>query len=251
MKSRVLEASVKYDFDTMTYTYGDEYGGVELIDHMGHDYTAVDAARISYGRDRTSLETLTQEQANKNDKLLKYLLDNKHTSPFEHAIITFKITTPLVISKQIMRHRTFSYNELSRRYTSRDVKFFLPKKIREQSKTNLQSSENLNKMKELTLDPISPWRSPVDDIEDAYDLSLQTYEALISAGVAREQARMVLPGATYTSFWMTGNLHNWIKFLVLRIAPDAQEEVRVVARAIYSYLELLFPKTMALVETRN
>jgi thymidylate synthase (FAD) len=109
---------------------------VELIDYMGDDKRAVDAARVSFMRDNTS-KTLTD----KDKRLIKFLADHKHTSPFEHMTATFRLTVPLFVRSQIMRHRTFSYNEVSRRYTSENIQVWKPTAAEKQSTDNLQCSD--------------------------------------------------------------------------------------------------------------
>ncbi len=208
--------------------YADDIGSVELIDHMGDDKRAVDAARVSFMRDDTDKE-LTE----KDKRLIKFLTAHKHTSPFEHMVATFRLTVPLFVRSQIMRHRTFSYNEVSRRYTSENIQTWTPEKLRRQSTNNLQCSEgeldNQGALEMLRLSLVE---------------SVGTYEELIKGGVSREMARAVLPQATYTTFFMTGNLHNWVKFLKLRNDEHAQPETRDAAHAIEEMLLELFPVTM-------
>src|SRR5579863_7226904 len=111
------------------------------VQHVGSDLTIVNAARISFGTESQVLE-------DKDKKLIKYLADNEHMSPFEHNVLTVIIECPLYIRSQIHRHRTFSYNEVSRRYTSDDIQFYIPDTVRRQAASNRQASEG-------ELDPIS------------------------------------------------------------------------------------------------
>lgn len=205
--------------------YGDGKGHVTLVHYSGDDLSAVNAARVSFGAQREELDE-------KDLKLLSYLAKHRHTSPFEHASITFRAKVPLFVARQWMRHRTQSFNEISRRYTSVDIDFFVPAKLRKQHKSNRQASEG-----------------SVDDpnLIALYDAqltrALATYEHLIAEGVCREQARAILPQAMYTEFIVTANLLNWLKFIELRDHEGAQAEIIEAARAVRSILETLYPHT--------
>jgi len=216
--------------------YGDKVGYVALIDRMGDDLRACHSARVSFLRDEVTRANLDDKDA----RLIKFLLREGHTSPFEHSVITFKIRVPLFIRAQVMRHRTFSYNEVSRRYTSESIELYIPRQLRQQSDKNLQCSEGLMES-DKSADCIEGMRK---HFRESWDL----YHELIDAGVAREQARIVLPQSMYTTFWMTGNLMNWIKFLRLRISPHAQEEVRDLAIGIQEILRELYPKTFEILD---
>lgn len=203
---------------------------VTLISHMGDDLTTVNAARVSFGVHQDQLEP-------KDKKLIKYLADHKHFSTFEHCSATFRISTTLYISKQIMRHRTFSYNEISRRYTARDVEFYIPTQFRQQSKSNRQASGgNLD-----NLDNLAAFDLYARSCRESYD----TYQVLLAKGVCREQARGVLPQTTMTHFYMTGNLRNWAHFLGLRLPKDAQGEIQEIAQMVRKELEQLYPVSLA------
>ena len=209
--------------------FNDGIGSVQLIQSMGTDKIAVDAARVSFLKDDTD-----QSITLKDERLIKFLIAHKHTSPFEHMTATFRLTVPLFVRSQIMRHRTFSYNELSRRYTSEDLKVWRPRKLRKQSLNNLQCSDG-------ELDD----RRAADIFEISVNASLQYYNELISLGVSRELARAVLPQSTYTEFYMTGSVHNYVKFLKLRNDEHAQPETREAANAIQRALFVMFPVTMS------
>jgi len=197
---------------------------VTYIDHMGTDITTVNAARISFNTEK-------QELDDKDKKLIKYLSDNEHMSPFEHCVLTVIVECPLYIRSQIHRHRTFAYNEVSRRYTSENLEFFIPDSIRKQSKSNRQASDG-------RVDNNSAI-SAIDIMEDAHKFALNQYETLLAIGVAREQARGVLPQNLMTKFYMTGNLRNWAHFVKQRLDSHAQEEVQLVGKQV---LEILYDK---------
>ena len=218
----------------MIYTYGDDKGGVALIDAWGNDKRAVHAARVSFNRESDN-EDLTERDA----RLLKFMIKEGHTSPFEHSGLTMKVVCPLFVRSQIMRHRTFSFNEVSRRYTSAKMDVYVPSELRLQSDKNLQCSvEGSHAIgEEFLLEKVS---------EFAVD-SLAVYEYLLRRGVSREQARGVLPQSMYTMFWMSGNLHNWFKFLKLRLHEHTQYETRLIAEAMRDHVEAAFPITTMLV----
>ena len=209
------------------------YGGQGyacLLSSMGEDHTPACAARVSFA------DTSNQLMNDRNLRLIKYLAKHQHTSPFEHNTATFIIDCPIYVARQIMRHRTFSYNEVSRRYTSESLNFHLPELLREQAVSNLQCS---------TSNVIERSEEFIDLIEHHQDLSLEMYNELIESGVAREQARAVLPQSLNTTFWMTGNLLNWSKFLKLRLDAHAQPETREVAEAIMIQLGKLWPISLS------
>ena len=115
------------------YLYDDDVGRVEYVDHMGSDITVVNSARVSFG--------VQKEEVDDGDKrLINYLVGHRHTSTLEHSLVTFRFVVPLFIRSQHHRHRTWSYNEISRRYTDVDIKFYSPEEYREQSKSNRQAS---------------------------------------------------------------------------------------------------------------
>jgi len=213
--------------------YQDGIGDVRLINVMGTDRTAVESARVSFSSDE--FVGFDDEPLNeKDEKLLAFLIRSGHTSVHEHSVLTFRITCPLYISKQIMRHRTFSYNEISRRYTSKNMEFFVPHHFRKQAEKNLQCS---------TQEGVDNHMEAFDVYSDLIKQAQKAYKKLLDLGVCREQARGVLPNCMYTSFYMTGNLNNWFKFLKLRLDDHAQEEVQTVAFEIKRVINEYFPIT--------
>lgn len=215
--------------------YGDGIGSVEYIDHMGDDLRIVNAARVSFGKRKEELNE-------KDKKLIQYLADHRHTSTFEHNVITFRFTVPLFIRSQHHRHRTWSYNEISRRYTSVDMKFYEPENFRTQHKSNRQASND-----EL-IDPmmVSRWIGigdcPASEAIRIHNKrSLDLYDEMIKNGVCREQARGVLPQNLYTEYYGTVNLSNLLKFVDLRTHDGAQWEIQQVANACLEIASGLWP----------
>ena len=205
---------------------------VRYIAHMGNDLTTVNAARISFDVTKTELDE-------RDLKLIDYLAKHEHMSPFEHCALSVMIECPLFIRSQIHRHRTFAYNEVSRRYTDDNLEFYVPPRddIRAQSKSNKQASEG----------PIdeAQARYAEDAIKHAHAYALEFYEQLIRLGVAREQARGVLPQNLMTRFYMTGNLRNWAHFVRLRDHSHAQREAQYIAQAVKGIMLERFPNASA------
>ena len=216
------------------YIYGDGVGSVSFVDMMGDDKRAAHAARVSLLNDDFGA---VEDEVNEGDKrLIRFLAREMHTSPFEHSSYSVRIVCPLFVRSQIMRHRTFSFNEVSRRYTSKNIEFFIPAELRQQAEKNLQCSTD-----ESVADPLQARQLYMGAVSSAFT----SYEQLLEAGVCREQARGILPQTLYTEFYMSGNLLNWIKFLRLRLHPHAQPEVQDVALAVKEMLDEDFPFTMS------
>lgn len=207
------------------YIFGDNIGSTQLIQHMGTDKTVVNAARVSFGQD-------TDSPLNDRDKkLIRFLISNKHTSPFEHCVITWKFVVPLFIRSQHHRHRTWSFNEISRRYTQDNMRFYIPKQGFKQHAANRQASDTTEVI------PIH------GKIMNSTLSACSYYVDLIKMGVSREQARMVLPQNLYTEYYGTVDLHNAIQFINLRNTPHAQREIRLIAQSMLYDLLGLFPIT--------
>ena len=187
---------------------------------------------------------VSSSRKNKKDKpegLLRYLVQHKHWSPFEHGHATFEIETSKAIGIQLIRHRSFSFQEFSQRYqdVNRLGDIFEPIELRSQCEDNRQSSTEV-------IDPIveiSPFSSTKAShlIQDHFKNSHRLYNELLNIGVAREQARMVLPLATKTKIHMTGSIRSWIHFLELRDDEHAQKEIQLVAQEIKKHFIKEFP----------
>ncbi len=201
-------------------------GWVGLVTTMGSETTVVNAARVSFGK-------FVDEMSKSDIVLLKYLIENRHTSPLEHVAFTFIVHCPLFVRSQWHRHRTWSYNEISRRYTEVDIEFYTPNEIRGQSKDNRQAS-------------IDDFDAEVQEsakkiIKEQNELSLKIYEKLLAQGVCREQARGVLSQNLMTTFWATVDLANLIHFIELRDHEGAQWEIRQYASAIKQIIKPIVP----------
>lgn len=216
--------------DKKVNIYDDGIGGVALIQYMGDDLTIVNSARASLGEFST-------EMGDREKRLSNFLIREGHTSTTEHNVLTFWIKVPMYVARQQMRHRTFSYNEISRRYTSEKIEFFLPSEMRMQDTKNRQASLD------ETFNPIvGEGMDCVKAIKDHTLESVYLYEEMIEKGVAREQARMILPQNLYTTYWATGSLHNWMNsFVAKRDHIDAQWEIKLLAQEISRQIREVFP----------
>ena len=213
--------------------YGDGIGKVEYLSHNGTDLTIVNSARVSFGVEKEELDA-------RDKRLIKYLIKHRHTSTLEHNNLTLRFTVPLFVRSQHHRHRTWSYNEISRRYTDVNLQFYEPKLFRTQHKSNRQASnaDELN-------NPVLSCGSDCDEmVEMHHQMSLDLFNRMIDAGVCREQARGVLPQNLYTTYWGTVNLNNLLKFIDLRIHEGAQWEIIQVAKACLEIAEDLWPITV-------
>ncbi len=205
-------------------------GHADLIDVMGDELAIVNAAKVSYSKHATKL-------TKNNIKLIKYLWDHRHTTPFEMVEFKFRVKVPIFIRAQWHRHRTWSYNEISRRYTSDDMGFHIPETFRKQAEKNKQGSEG-----EFNDSENEAFRKEMESItKKCFDI----YDKWISLGMVREQARMILPQNMWTEYYAKVDLHNLLHFLRLRLDPHAQYEIRVYAEAL---LELITPIVPNVVE---
>ena len=219
--------------------YGDGIGRVDLVEWMGNDLTIVNSARVSFGKHKEELD-------GKDKRLINYLVKHRHTSTFEHNVATFRFVVPLYVRSQHHRHRTWSYNEISRRYTDVNIKFYQPHGFRTQHESNRQASnadELINPEVELDgFEMFSMHSFLADDAVQFHNqCSLELYNKLIEAGVCREQARGVLPQNLYTEYYGTVNLSNLMKFIDLRTHEGAQWEIQKVAEACLEIAEGLWP----------
>ena len=204
-------------------------GHVGLLESMGSDLSVVRNARVSY-----DAEWRTGEDEGKDEKLIRYLMKNHHTSPFESVTFTFDIKCPIFIARQWHRHRTWSFNEVSARYSELPSDFYLP----DEEHIGTQSTHN-KQMRDLTSNSAAGWarRAMQAHFESSYIL----YQRMLERGIPRELARTVLPVSIFTHFMGTIDLHNLFHFLKLRLHEHAQYEIRVYAEAILSLITPVVP----------
>ena len=196
-------------------------------DRKTADYAIVQAARVSYG---DGTKTVNEDRG-----LIRYLLRHKHTTPFEMIEIKFNMKMPIFVARQMVRHRTAKINEYSGRYSMMKDEFYKPeiKNVRQQSSVNKQGSgESINEVDAFDF---------IEKIDSICNQSYEEYEKAIQKGVAREQARMLLPVNFYTEWYWKVDLHNLLHFLALRCDPHAQWEIRVFADAMLELVKPIVP----------
>lgn len=209
-------------------------GFVELVDHMGSDLTVVNAARVSFNKHKAE-GAASLDDADR--KLIKYLANHKHTSPFRHASLTFRVKAPIFVLRQWMRHTVGSdFNEMSMRYTEVHNEFYEPKEWRKQATVNRQGSEGALEGA-AHLDASHDYRVALSHV-------FSVYGRLLSLGVAREQARMVLPVSIYSEVYWTVSLQALAHFLTLRLEEHAQWEIREYAKAVEQLTLPIFPESI-------
>ena len=192
---------------------------VELIDHFGSDNMIVDVARVSYDK---KAENYTDEQ---NTKLIKYLWNHKHSSPFRHAQLQFRVECPIYVERQLFKHQVgISVNSISGRYVDFSDTYGTITEWRKQSQNSKQGSEG-KVANQLACKRIE--RKVIDTCQEAYSM-------LLSLGVSKEQARTILPLNLNTSFVWTGSVLAFMHMCSLRLKPDAQAETRAVVDAMLS-----------------
>ena len=210
---------------------------VELIDHMGSDASVVNAARVSFGKRIT-------EMSEGDTKLIRYLAKHNHWSPFGHASVQFRIKAPIFVARQLVKHQVgLTWNEISRRYVDYEPEFYEVDKWRGRpvDKKQGSSEENIEWInKNIRTGAL---QSQVENV------ALANYNLMIGAGVAPEQARMILPQSMMTEWYWSGTLYAFARVCNLRCAEDAQYETRIVANLINDECEKLFP--ISWTELRN
>lgn len=220
-----------------------DHGFVRLVDSMGSDLSVVRAARVSYdaawraGGDRGS-----------DERLIRYLWKNAHTSPFEAVTFTFEVKAPIFVFRQWHRHRTWSFNEVSARYTELPEEYYVPDPalIGVQSASNKQA-RIVEPLADDQLQTATMW---VDIYRAGVQASFDRYKTLLGAGWPRELARAVLPVATYSHMFATVDLLNLLKFLTLRTHEHAQYEIRVYAQALLELARPVVPVCIAAWEAK-
>jgi thymidylate synthase (FAD) len=205
---------------------------VELISSNVSDSMVVKAARVS-----TKGEESRGEQSDQG--LIRYLLKNRHWSPFAHGSMTFLVHTPIFVSREFLRHQSWTFNETSGRYRELEPVFYVPSRRRPLKQ---EGKPGHYTFVEGTDDQ---YRATLFGIQEASVLAYDEYKNLLNLGVAREVARMVLPVNIFTSFYATATPRSILHFLDLRDDEAAQQEIREVAQQIGIYLEREMPATLA------
>lgn len=209
-----------------------DHGFVRLVDNMGDDLSIVRAARVSYAAAWRAGDDTGSDQ-----RLIRYLWKNKHTSPFEAVTFTFEVKAPIFVFRQWHRHRTWSYNELSARYRELPEEYYVPEPhlIGVQAKDNKQA-------RDVDFPTDESYQNNVRGIiKGSCEGAFKNYRQLLMWGVPRELARSVLPVATYSHMFASVNLLNLFKFISLRDHAHAQHEIRVYAQAMADLIEPIVP----------
>lgn len=207
-----------------------DHGSVELLDTFGSDLTVVNAARVSFNKRSTEI-------TEKDEKLIKYLAEHNHVTPFFHPQAQFRIKMPIFVAREWFRHQIgFARNEVSRRYVDEKPVCYLPGIVRARDAKLKQGSkaegvENNTMAREI--------------IKDINERACESYEDLLGMGVAPELARTVLPQGMYTEFIETGSLSAFARLCKLRLDPSAQWEIRQYAEAVRTLLMDKFPVSWA------
>jgi thymidylate synthase (FAD) len=207
-------------------------GFVRLDGHMGDDLSVANAARVSFG-------SRSDELDERNRGLIRFLMRERHGTPFEHNAFRFHIRCPIFVAREWFRHRVGSFNELSGRYTELPEAFYLPaaEDVRTQvGKPGAYSFE--------TVAPEVADRTR-DTMREAYAAAYRAYRAMLDEGIAKEVARAVLPVGIYTEFYWTVNARSIMNFLGLRNHETAQREIRAYAAAVEELWGAHMPVTHA------
>ena len=202
-------------------------GFLRLVDYMGGDERIVQSARVSYGKGTKSFR--------EDRGLIRYLMRNRHTSPFEQVVLTFHAKMPVFVARQWVRHRTARLNEISGRYSVMQDEFYLP----DPQQVSYQSSSNRQGRGETL--PESEAQRIIDSMRRRQQEAYATYEELLEAGVARELSRVNLPLSMYTEWYWQIDLNNLFHFLDLRLDPHAQYEIRKYAEVMFEVAKAVCP----------
>jgi len=199
-----------------------------LIDHMGTDLSVVNAARVSFGKSSTFDGRVGGPNVLKvaDVKLVKYLAEHEHFSPFGHCFASFHVKAPIFVARQLVKHKFLRWNEISRRYVSDNPEFYRPDEWRGKADDKKQGSAGVVEVEDV--------------LEETHGQALVTYQELLDKGVCPEQARMVLPQSTMTEWYWSGSLDAFADMVKLRVSGDTQKETRDLAWQIDEAMLKLF-----------
>jgi thymidylate synthase (FAD) len=209
-----------------------DHGFVRLDGAMADDLSVVNGARVSFAR--------RKEEVDESDQgLIRFLMRDRHGTPFEHNSFRFHIRCPIFVAREWMRHRVGSFNEFSLRYAKATDDFYVPEAEDVRSQVGKPGA--------YSFEPVSDEVAETtrERLQDVYETAYRTYQELVELGVARELARSALPVGAYTEFYWTVNARSLMNFLSLRNAETAQREIRRYAEACERFLEEKMPVTYA------
>jgi thymidylate synthase (FAD) len=215
-----------------------DHGFVRLDDAMASDLSVVNAARVSFARRRDEVDDA-------DAGLIRFLMRDRHGTPFEHNAFRFHIRCPIFVAREWFRHRVGSFNEFSMRYAKATDEFYVPEPEDVRSQVGKPGAYTFE-----TVDPELAEQTR-EDMRAVYEAAFATYERLVEQGIAREVARAVLPVGAYTEFYWTLNARSLMNFVSLRAAETAQREIRRYAEAVERFLEQQMPITHAAFVANN
>src|SRR5436309_6061837 len=209
-----------------------DHGFVRLDDAMASDLSVVNAARVSFARRK-------EEMDESDEGLIRFLMRDRHGTPFEHNAFRFHVRCPLFVAREWFRHRVGSFNEFSMRYAKATDEFYVPEPEDVRSQVGKPGA--------YSFEPVEPELAETTrrELQAVYDHAFETYERLVEQGVARELARAALPVGAYTEFYWTLNARSLMNFVSLRAAETAQREIRRYAEACERFFEQKMPVTYA------
>src|SRR5436305_6313485 len=209
-----------------------DHGFVRLDDAMASDLSVVNGARVSFARHKTEMDE-------SDEGLVRFLMRDRHGTPFEHNSFRFHVRAPLFVAREWFRHRVGSFNEFSMRYARATDDFYVPEP--EDVRTQV------GKPGAYSFDPVDPELAERtrEELQAVYEQAYSAYEPLVELGVARELARSVLPVGAYTEFYWTVNARALMNFISLRSSESAQREIRRYAEACETFLAEKMPVTYA------
>ena len=209
-----------------------DHGFVRLDDAMADDLSVVNGARVSFARHKTEMD-------DSDAGLIRFLMRERHGTPFEHNSFRFHIRAPIFVAREWFRHRVGSFNEFSMRYAKATDDFYVPEPDDVRSQVGKPGA--------YSFEPVEPDVAATtrEEMRAIYEAAFSAYERLVELGVARELARSVLPVGAYTEFYWTVNARALMNFLSLRNSEAAQREIRRYAEACERFLEERMPVTYA------
>lgn len=212
----------------------DSISSVELVDYMGSDLSVVNAARVSFDNISTWGEN-GRDLFDRDAKLIYYLAKHNHWTPFGHPQVTMRVKAPIFVARQLVKHQVgLVWNEVSRRYVDLPPEYYIPETLRKRPEGGIKqgsSEETVNSADFL--------------LETFHAKANKLYEELLLAGIAPEEARMILPLSTYTEWIWTGSLMAWLRIIKLRCDSHAQSQTRAYGEAFAKIISELFPVSYA------
>ena len=207
-----------------------DHGFVRLDDAMASDLSVVNGARVSFARHKAEMDE-------SDEGLIRFLMRDRHGTPFEHNAFRFHVRAPLFVAREWFRHRVGSFNEFSMRYAKASDEFYVPEPEDVRSQVGKPGAYSFE-----TVEPELAEQTR-EDLQAVYDAAYETYTRLVEQGVARELARLVMPMGAYTEFYWTVNARSLMNFVSLRAAEAAQREIRRYAEACETFLAEKMPVT--------